>query len=92
MVRIETTIHMLDISCKFAFLWFFKRFCTYSYIVVHTWFIWHKISNTILFDICYCAEMLNFEKNSHMLEITCKVAFLRLFKVFSNFLAKLSSN
>ena len=78
---------MLEITCEVAFLRFFKLFGTYSHKVVQTWFVWHETWHTTQFVIYYCVEMVGIEKNIHMLEITCEVAFLRLFKLFWNLLA-----
>ena len=53
--------------------------------MVQSWFVWHETWHTIQYVICYCVEMARIENNRHMLEITCQVAFLRLFSVFRIF-------
>ena len=67
----------LKLRAKLRFLGFLSVFDTFSHKVVQTWFVSHEIWHTTLFCICYCVEMVTIKKNSHMLEITCFVAFLR---------------
>ena len=82
MFRIENNGHMLEITCQVAFLMLFKLFGTCSLKVVRTSFVWNETWHTTLISIYYGFELVGIENNSHMLEITCKVAFLMFFKVF----------
>ena len=51
--------------------------------------IWSRKMSVLYLHICiyYCVEMVKIENNSHMIEIMCKVAFLRFFKHFWHSLA-----
>ena len=75
-----------------AFLRFLSVFGTFSQKVVENWFVSHETGHTTLFGLCYCVEMVRIENNSHMLEITCYVAFLYFFKHYWHFLAKSGVN
>ena len=67
MDRLENHIHVLEITCKVAFLMFLYIFGTFSHKVVQNWFALHETSHTTLFGIKYCIEMVRIENNSHML-------------------------
>ena len=41
------------------------------------------MAHNTIWDIYYCVEMVRTEKNSHMLEITCEVVFLRFLKLLA---------
>ena len=51
-------------------------FDTLGHKVAQTLFVLHETWHITLFGIYYCVEMVRFENNSHMLEITCQVAIL----------------
>ena len=53
--------------------------------VAETRFLLQETWHTTLFGIYFCAEVVKIEYHSHMLEITCQVAFLRVFSVFDTF-------
>ena len=69
MITIVNNSHVFEITCKVAFLRFFKRFGTFSHIV-QTWIVCHETSHTTLFGIDYSVEMVSIENNCHMLKIT----------------------
>ena len=75
----------LKLRAKLHFWSFFSIFGTFSHKVVQIWFVWHETWHTLQFIICYCVEMVRIENNRHTLEITCEVAFLRLFSIFGIF-------
>ena len=71
------------LELKTTFIWFLKVFFgTYSLNVIQTWFVCHETWKTTLFGMCYCVKMVRIENNSHMLDITSKVAFLRFLMLF----------
>ena len=72
-----------------AFLRFLSVFGTFYQKVVENWFFSHESGHTTLFGICYCVEMVRIENDSHMLEITCYVATLRVLSFFGAFAQKL---
>ena len=55
--------------------------------VAQNWFVLHETLKTTLFDIYYCVEVVRIEINSHMLEITCKVAILWVYRLSCHFRA-----
>ena len=68
------------LSCVFEF---FNLFGIFSHRVFQTWFVCHKKWHTSLFGIYYCVEMVRIKNNSHMLVITCSVAFFRFCNLFA---------
>ena len=58
--------------------------------VAQTWIVLHETSHTTLFGTYYYAEVVRIENQSHMLEITCQVPILRIFKRFCHFCAKVA--
>ena len=62
---------------KLRFYGFLSVFGTLSHKVVQTWFVWHETWHKKLFDIYYYVKRVGIEKNIHILQITCLVAFLR---------------
>ena len=77
MFRIKNNSHMFEITCVFEV--FFSVFSTFSNKVVQTWFIYHETWHTTLFGIPFCVELGRLKTDSHMLETTCKVTFLKFF-------------
>ena len=73
------------LSCDF--IGFLSFFVTFPHKVAQTWFVLHEILRTILFGIYCCVEVVRIENNSQILEITCKVANLWVFKLFWHFRA-----
>ena len=57
-----------------------------------TWFVLQETWHTTLFDICYCVEVVRFENNSHMLDITCSVAIFWIFMLFWHIVHKVAQN
>ena len=55
---------------------FLNVFSTFSHKVVQSCCFGNETLHTTLFGIYYFVEMVWFENNSHMLDITCWVAFL----------------
>ena len=56
--------------------------------VGQNWFVLHETWHTTLFGMYYCVEVVRIENNSHMLNITCQVAILWVFKFFFTFVHK----
>ena len=68
------------LSCEFkCFLSFFG---TFAHKEAQTWFVLHETLHGTLFGIYYCLEVVRIENHNHMVEITCEVAILRVFKLF----------
>ena len=55
---------------------------TFAHNVAQTWFVLHETWQTTLFNVYYCVEVVRIENNNHMLNITCQVAILWVFKFF----------
>ena len=62
-------------------------FGTFADLVAKTWFILYETLHITLFGKYYCVEVDRIENHSHMLEITCYVVILRVFKLFWHFRA-----
>ena len=77
----------LKLRAKLRFLGFLNAFGIFSHEVVLIWFVCHETWHTTLFCIYYCVEKVRVERNNHMREITCLVAFLWFLKRFWHFLA-----
>ena len=69
---------------------FFSFFGTFAHKVAQTWFVLYETWYTTLFGIHNSVEVVRFENNSHMLEITCHVAMLCVFKLFGTFAHKVA--
>ena len=67
---------------------FLSVFGTFAHKVAQTWFVLHETWHTKLFGIYYCVEVVISLNHSHILEITCYVAILRIFIRFWHFCAK----
>ena len=77
---------MLEIRVFEVFLSIFGIF---SHEVVRTSFVFQETWHTTLFGIDYFVEMVRIANNSHMLGITCQVAYLQFFLiVFGTFSPK----
>ena len=50
---------------------FLSFFDTYPYDKAQTLFVLYETWHTTLFGLYYCVEVVRFENNSHVLEITC---------------------
>ena len=50
---------------------FLSFFGTFSHKVVQTWFVLHESWHTTLFGIFFYVDMVRFENNCQMLEVTC---------------------
>ena len=70
MVRIEKIVVFKILRAKLRFYGFLSFFWTFAHKVTLTWFVLHETWQTILLGIYYCVEVVRFENNSHMLEIT----------------------
>ena len=81
-VRIENHSHMHEITSYIAIL---CVFATFAHKVARTWFVLHDTWHTTLFGIYYFVEVVSIENHSHLLQITCLVAILRVFKRFCQF-------
>ena len=76
------------LSCDFKdFLIFFG---TFAHIVAQTWFVLQETWHTTLFSIHYCVKVVRIVNVNHMLEITCFVSILRIFKRFGTFAHKVA--
>ena len=81
----RTIVICLKLRAKLLFYSFFSFFGTFSHKVIQTWFVLHETWHPTLFSLYYCVEMVRLENNSHVLKITCEVAFLMFFIFFGTF-------
>ena len=79
LLEAKTIVRCLKLHVKLRFLGFLSAFGTFVHRVVQILFVWHETGKTILFGICNCVKRVKIQNNSHMLEITCNVAFFRFF-------------
>ena len=70
------------LHAKLQFYRFLSFFGTCAHKVTQTWFVLHETWHTTLFGIYYSLEVVKIENHSYILEITCYVAILRVFKLF----------
>ena len=63
----------------FVFLAFFNSF---AHKVAQTWYVLQETWPKTIFGTLFWVEVVRIENRSHMLEITCYVAFLCVFKLF----------
>ena len=82
----------LKLRAKLLFWGFLSVFGTFSHKLLQTWFLCHETWHTTLFGINYFFAIFEIQNYSHMLEITCLVAFLRFLKRFWQFVAYRGSN
>ena len=71
MVRIEHNGNMLEITCQVGNLCILKLFWHFRALSSSNLVLLYETWHTTLFGIYYCVEVVRFEKDSHMLEITC---------------------
>ena len=60
--------------------------------LAQTLFVLHETWHTTLLGKYYCVEVVRIENHCHMLQITCYVAILRVYKRFLHFCSLNSSN
>ena len=87
-LELKAIVICLKLRAKLCFYGFLCFFVTYSHKVVQTWFNWHEAWNRTPFDILLLFEMVRIENNSHMLETTCLVSFLRFISFFGTYSPK----
>ena len=75
-LELKTIVICLILTSKLHFNYFLNFFCTYLFKDFKTMFISHETRHTTRFGIYYFVEMVRFETNSHLLEITCEVVLL----------------
>ena len=77
---------------KLRFYGFLSFVWTFAHNVAQNWLVLHETSHTTLFGMYYSVEVVRFENNSNMLNITRQVAIFWVFKLFLDFRAQSSSN
>ena len=75
-LELKTIVICLILNSKLHFKYFLSFFGTCLFEDVKTLFISHEPRHTTRFRISYFFEMVRFETNSHLLEITCEVVLL----------------
>ena len=88
----NTLVICLKLHAKLRFKSFLSFLDNYSLKVVQTWYVLHETWHTTPFGTYYCFEIVRINKNNHMLEITCEVAFLSLLSFFGTYSIKVVKN
>ena len=70
MVRIKKIFICLKLRAKLRFEGSFTVFSNFSRKMVQTWFVCHETWHTSLFGLFYCFEMVSYQKEKYLLEIT----------------------
>ena len=72
---------------KLRFYRFLSLFGTFAHKVAQIWFVLQETWHTTLFNIYDFVEVVRIENHSHMLEITCYVVILWVYKLIWHFRA-----
>ena len=79
-LELKIIVICLILHANLRFQGFLSIFGTFPHEVAQTCFVLNEISDKRLFGIYYCVEMVRTKNHSQMLEVTCYVAILSVFK------------